>query len=211
MSSQTPRGLTLIEIIVAIAFVGIAAVILVIVIQSARAESRRQLCQRNLESIGKAMFMYADVPANGSFPNAAENKDEPFTSNPSLSWGLLYNKYIADPRVFSCPGNPIAPERLSKLVNNNEPFLIDTVRTTFAYDPGHSTSDALIALAADMKGAGAGSDNHGASAGQNVLIANGSVNFRKSVVNPLAKGQDSNIYSLNPEIPRNEDSFIRQK
>jgi hypothetical protein len=196
--------------IVVLGLVGILAMLIVLMGARSKAEALRKSCESNLTQVGKAMSMYADSPAHGSFPNYAENKEEPFTADPLLSWGLLYNKYVADPRVFSCPSNPMPPITVSTWspAGNRPP---NPVRATYAYDPGHSPSDALTAVAADMKGAGEGSDNHGSGAGQNVLRANGVVGFQETVVNPLAKGQDSNIYSLNPELSRNEDSFIRQK
>lgn len=204
MRAAHGRGLTLIEIIVILGLVGVLAMLIILMSARAKVEARRKSCESNLTQIGKAMSMYADVPANGRFPTSSENKDDPFAADPLGSWELLYNKYVADPRVFSCPGNPVPASNLSTW----RTALV--VKSTFGYDPGHSPSDALTALAADLKGTGANSDNHGINAGQNVLLSNSVVEFRKSPVNPLAKGQDSDIYSLNPEIPRNADSFIRQ-
>jgi len=56
----------------------------------ARESARRTACQSNPNQIGRAIFMYADVPANNSQPP------------PSLNL-LLSPAYIADKRCFWCP------------------------------------------------------------------------------------------------------------
>jgi hypothetical protein len=58
------------------------------------------------------------------------------------------------------------------------------------------------------------SDNHGQNARQNVLLGSGVVEYRDSVINKLGKLdgkklQDNDIYSLNPEIPRAMDGYLR--
>jgi hypothetical protein len=286
----------------------IAATALVPVFSRVHAADIHTRCASNLNQLAKAMFMYADVPANGTFPTRAEGKDPYADDKPLLAWNLLYKGYVLDPRCFFCPAAPPRPKEkpapltaeqqktfsdsvslfkaddfavrekayetikalgsaavpnveaaakqavdaesrarlarlmdefttgeLQKILNAITPadktgrlpkegtFLSPEI-SSYGYDAGHSPNDAVAALAADRKGTGKNSDNHGPDAGQNVLIGAGVVEFRVSPVNPLgadADGKplvDPDIYSLNakgndpkqPGIPREMDGYIRQ-
>jgi Tfp pilus assembly protein PilE len=107
MLSSNHRGLTLIEITVIIAVIGMLVVMILPLFARNAEQSRHVSCASNLNQLGKAMFMYADVPSNGTFPTTSTEKDDPFACEaPLAAWGLLYNKFVADPRVFSCPSRP---------------------------------------------------------------------------------------------------------
>src|SRR5256885_9812348 len=94
------QGFTLIELLVVIAIIAILAGLILPVLARARESARRTSCASNLNQMAKAMFMYSDVPSNGVFP-ALSAGDQ--TGDKNLI--LLYNKYVADPKVFSCPSN----------------------------------------------------------------------------------------------------------
>ncbi|MCY3019241.1 MAG: prepilin-type N-terminal cleavage/methylation domain-containing protein [Planctomycetota bacterium] len=217
---RRPRhsGFTLLELLTVIVLIAILAAILMPTVTSHRESARRSVCAGNLSQIAKAMYMYADVPANNGFFPTTGTKADPFAdNNPMLTWNLLYKGYIQDPRVFSCPSSPVWLGDLQKItptVNERLPaqgeFLTPS-RCSYGYDPGHSANDGVTALAADKKGAGKNSDNHGSNAGQNVLLGAGTIEFRDSTVNKLDSATtDDDIYSLNPKLPRAQDAYIRQ-
>jgi type II secretory pathway pseudopilin PulG len=208
MKRMHNHGLTLIEIIVIIAIIAVlAGLILPVLGVGSRERARRISCASNLNQICKAMFMYADAPANNFFPTTSTNKDNPFACDaPLAAWGLLYNKYVADPRVFSCPSNNTPSKDLQAWV----PGQSVPASCKYAYDPGHGP-ESVTAIAGDKKGLGQNSDNHGINKGQNVLIGAGTVEFTDSIAHKLEKGMiDKDIYSRNLELPRNLDGFLRR-
>src|SRR5687768_9327831 len=93
------RGLTLMELMVIIAIIMVLAGLILPVFSGCRTPARRTACGSNLNQIGKALFMYADVPANGIFPTSNTSKDPFADTTPMHSLNLLYRGYIADPRV----------------------------------------------------------------------------------------------------------------
>lgn len=201
------RGFTLIEFLVVVMLIAIAVALLLPVLVRTNAPAMRVSCASNLSQIAKAMIMYADVPANGRFPCAAKDADN---TSALASLGLLYNRYIADPRVFSCPQNPID----GFVLNGMEPG--KPVQSSFGYDPGHNPDDVIAAIAADAKGPGPNSDNHGSNAGQNVILGSGAVVFMTAAMRklPALDGEERlefSIFKRDPLIDRKDDGFIRQK
>jgi len=204
---QHPRGFTLIEFLVVILLIALTLILLVSVLANTQQPARRVSCASNLHQIAMAMMMYADVPANRFFPSASKDPD---TADPLESLGLLYNKYVKDPRVFSCPQNPLPDEQIYASLPG------ESVASSYGYDPHHQPDDVLAAIAADAKGADENSDNHGPNAGQNVMLGSGAVLFMSAPSRYLPNIGDgerleSSIYELDPEIDRRDDGVIRQK
>src|SRR5208282_6400648 len=137
-------------------------------------------------ALGKACFMYADVPANAMFPTCGKNGDPYADNTPMISLNLLYTAYVADYRCFSCPSKPTI-SLLSNLSSYGTPggTFLSAQSCGYGYDPGHSNKDALAAIMADKKGAGANSDNHGPNAGQNVALGNGAVEWMTTPIRKL--------------------------
>ena len=191
------HGFTLIELLVVIAIIAILAGLILPVLARARESARRTSCASNLNQMAKAMFMYSDVPANGVFPSISVNT----TQDGDKALCLLYNRYVADARVFSCPSKPVAQSDLANIQPGNEA----SFKSAYGYDNAHGPNDAIAAIAADKSTAGQNSINHGGfgntGAGQNVMIGAGTIEFMESVKRNLGKDAggtaqvDTDIYS----------------
>lgn len=224
---RTPRGLTLLEIIVVIVMVALFAALLLPLLPTRKIHARRTQCASNIRQMVIAMYLYSDVPGNGGyFPTDAPTTNDPFAaSSGAACMGMLYRQFVIDRSIFSCPGNPIPPEaKLSTIqpwpTDGKVPrlFTLRPEQTSYAYDPGHgSETSAIVVIVADKQGGNGNSDNHGPAAGQNVGFGT-SVEFRETVKNPLGEGRmDNDIYTLGDTTPgtngikvsRDEESYIR--
>ena len=209
------RGVTLLEIIAVLVLVTIFVALIVPPLFKARDRAKITACASNLKQIGMALVMYADGPGNRLFPTCSKTKDPYADDTPMQALNLLFSTYLPDRKVFSCPLNPVEPDLLNavtelgpqrRVISGTAPM--SHVSCSYAYDPGHSPDDATTIFAADKKGAGRNSDNHGPNAGQNILLGAGTVVLNEDLDKSML--QDNNIYSLNTELPRNVDSYLRQ-
>lgn len=110
---RRPAGLTLIELLVAIAIVAILAALMLPVLSRARENARRVLCANNLRQIGMAFEMYTHEHKE-TYPAA----QDPVSTNPPYwlwmgrGWRRLLEPYVPrgkdNPGVFWCPSDPRA-------------------------------------------------------------------------------------------------------
>jgi prepilin-type N-terminal cleavage/methylation domain-containing protein len=186
------QGFTLIELLVVIAIIAILAGLILPVLARARESARRTSCASNLNQIAKAMFMYSDVPANGTFP-----KTDSANNANCADLGLLFNAYVMDPRVFSCPSKPVGTAVLNGITRSTGGVSnLTATDTSYGYDSRHSPTDAMAAILGDRSTAGKLSNNHGPQAGGNVVIGAGTVEYRDSIKNPVGDGVfDPDIFS----------------
>jgi prepilin-type N-terminal cleavage/methylation domain-containing protein len=84
MRANLPRanGVTLVELMVVIAIIGVLVALVLPAVQAARESARRSQCQSNLRQIGIAMHMY--VGAHGAFPVGCLGNSGDFTVSPPV-------------------------------------------------------------------------------------------------------------------------------
>jgi prepilin-type N-terminal cleavage/methylation domain-containing protein len=180
MIKAEKRGFTLIELLVVIAIIAILAGLILPVLARARESARRISCASNLNQIGKACFMYADVPSNGTFPKVTAIDSTSTATQNITSLGLLYPGYVADFHVFSCPSSPTANLLQSQLkyATNGTPYSNMTLTWSgYQYDSRHGNAEPMCGLAGDKIITPPLSNNHGNQAGGNLLSGGGDVQF----------------------------------
>jgi prepilin-type N-terminal cleavage/methylation domain-containing protein len=109
---NSPRGFTLIEVLVVIGIIGVLIAILVPSLSTARNQSRSALCQTNLRTLGQGWGMYADesqdimVPARwprhtaGGFANEANWYSVSTGLKYRPRWPVLMQKYVGVPALM---------------------------------------------------------------------------------------------------------------
>jgi len=170
-------GFTLVELLVVISIIAILLSILIPSMQKARGTAKRVICGNQLKQVGAAMIMYADaynnlMPADYAYKTNGdkEKEDHPYTlyRNDKEPWNVLNpltgrvvplrlaylfeRKYIADPKVFYCPGTPTRQYRYESY-NDPSPWgtldqkfntregINQWVRSGYTYYPTDPTSD----------------------------------------------------------------------
>ncbi len=104
MARIRPKGLTMIETLVAIAVVVVLLGLLVVGLARTREQARRAACKNNLKQIGLALHVYASDHA-GYFPRGPEG------AYSSYSLGILFyegSEYLTNTGILLCPGRPDA-------------------------------------------------------------------------------------------------------
>jgi prepilin-type N-terminal cleavage/methylation domain-containing protein len=202
------RGFTLIELLVVIAIIAILAGLILPVLARARESARRTSCASNLKQIGTGLNMYADVPANGIYPGEPKAAPVNNAANNRIALTRLFNAYVSDFRIFSCPSAPsIAGLQAMKAWNNTTDATggtdLSTTTCGYGYDSRHTPTHAMAAVASDTPTGGTNAaagtpNNHGAAAGQNVLIGSGSVEFLVGKIRNIGDNQtDPDIFADN--------------
>jgi prepilin-type N-terminal cleavage/methylation domain-containing protein/prepilin-type processing-associated H-X9-DG protein len=109
-SRPTPRprvGFTLVELLVAIAIIGLLVALLLPAVQAAREGARRAQCANNLKQLGTAFHLFHDV--NQRFPAAYESLDgpnfglpDPQTRDrgPGWAWGMRLLPYLEELALY---------------------------------------------------------------------------------------------------------------
>lgn len=104
------RAFTLIELLVVVAAIAILAMLLFGALQRARRLARDSTCKSNLSQLWKATNLYANNHEDSLFHNTATPlllSNLAYKDQSPSGWGFLYPHYVADHRVFFCPGDPV--------------------------------------------------------------------------------------------------------
>jgi prepilin-type N-terminal cleavage/methylation domain-containing protein/prepilin-type processing-associated H-X9-DG protein len=97
---RKPRAaFTLIELIVAIAIVGILVALLIPAVQSSRETARRTACKNQLRQLGLALHMYHEV--HRCFPPGSYVMGSGFPMQTGWGWGAMVLPYIEQNAIYS--------------------------------------------------------------------------------------------------------------
>ncbi|HMF15330.1 MAG TPA: DUF1559 domain-containing protein [Gemmataceae bacterium] len=117
--STSRRGFTIIDLLVAIAIIGILMALLLPAVQAARAAARRMACKNNLKQLGLAAHTYLDThgtfppgavgPIGPSFPTYLQLKHHGLGTYllPYLEQPALAGQYRWDDSWFDPPNQPV--------------------------------------------------------------------------------------------------------
>jgi prepilin-type N-terminal cleavage/methylation domain-containing protein/prepilin-type processing-associated H-X9-DG protein len=99
---RMPTGMTLVELLVVVAIIGLLVALLLPAVQAAREAARRTECQSNLRQLGVAMALHAN--AHGAFPVGCLGYRADFTVTPPaparfIAWCVPLLPFVEQPAV----------------------------------------------------------------------------------------------------------------
>jgi prepilin-type N-terminal cleavage/methylation domain-containing protein len=164
---KSPRsGLTLVEVLVVIAIIGILVSLLLPAVQAAREAARRASCQNNLRQLGLALHTYHDVL--GTLPPrriAQPGHSWIALILPQIEQGNLYQLYRFDLawshgdnqaavktpiKILICPSAPGGFSRLDTFASGQQAAVADYAAMT-AIAPIAYTANGMVAPSADRR------------------------------------------------------------
>jgi prepilin-type N-terminal cleavage/methylation domain-containing protein/prepilin-type processing-associated H-X9-DG protein len=105
-TSQSPRGFTLVELLVVVVIIGTLGILGILGARAALAASRQSACMENMRNIGAAIHLYA-VDHDGMFPETTHSTDL------DGAWVYSLEAYLGDfDHIRVCPADPRKAQRL---------------------------------------------------------------------------------------------------
>jgi prepilin-type processing-associated H-X9-DG protein/prepilin-type N-terminal cleavage/methylation domain-containing protein len=137
------RGLTIVEMLVVIAAVGILAALLLPAVLAAREAARRTSCTANLKQIALATASYADVwgslPAGVHFTFNYSTASQHVAILPFIEQPTLFNAVNFDWVIWSAANTTVMSARLEVYQCPSDPLAssTDVYRGDLFFEPGH--------------------------------------------------------------------------
>jgi anti-sigma-K factor RskA len=185
-----------VDVAVALAVCLAGACLVLPLLNISRANARVVACANNVREIGTAMTEYSEHH-NGFFPRVAETGS--LAAGGIYAPTLLAGGYVTNPRLFICPGSPLADDaslripslaELQKATADKLAQLHRQMGGSYGYALGYRQAGVYrptrnlyresFALVADMPSEDFSSSLNHCSNGQNVLLEDGHVVFLKS-------------------------------
>ena len=106
MRHQTPRGFTLVELLVVIAVIAVLAGLMIPAVQAAREQARVAECASNMRQVGLGMIRFCDLH-RGHWPETTHTVDpDPVTGKFTQSWIYTLAPYLEDvDAIRICPSD----------------------------------------------------------------------------------------------------------
>jgi prepilin-type N-terminal cleavage/methylation domain-containing protein len=177
MRAPRKAGFTLVELLAVVLILMCIAGLLLPLLARPHVQSRRSACGNNCGNMIKCCHLYSDAVTNlNQFPLYSESHN----SSGEKALGKLFDAYVKDHRVFSCPSKSTDTSKLKRYQAPDESTL-QTGFTNYGYDPGHNPTHSTVGVVGDMctlHAKNGNSTNHGSDGpGQNVAIGAGSVEW----------------------------------
>jgi prepilin-type N-terminal cleavage/methylation domain-containing protein len=111
MNMNKKKGFTLIELLVVIAIIALLLAILMPSLKKVKERAKQTICMTNLRGVGLAIQLYVNdyddrtAPKHGNryaWTDPATGRERQPDYNDAY-WGLAYNDYAKNPKIFSCP------------------------------------------------------------------------------------------------------------
>lgn len=101
------QGFTLIEVLVVVAIIALLISVLLPSLSRAREQAKGVACQSGLRQITIALRMY-QIDSKGYMPSNLWSEYDWYVLKKDLWFYKLQRKYMPDPRILICPGDPFA-------------------------------------------------------------------------------------------------------
>jgi hypothetical protein len=195
---NSARGMTLLEVLVAVGAVLLLICVLLPIGARVRGEDLRGDCSRHCSEVIKCCHLYSDASPNlGRFPIFVASKDH--DSEIGDGHTQLFDSYVKKHDYLSCPAKPTDTSVLNRYESPVAPK-VDGY-SNYGYDPGHTPVHAVAGVFGDLGDRNVkngNSKNHGEEGpGQNVAIGAGSVEWWDAA---LRATKDANDAAINDDI-----------
>ena len=140
---QERRGLTLVELLVVCATLGILTALLLPAVQAAREAARRSSCAVKLKQIALATSLYADLwgalPAGVQFTFNYSTASQHVAILPFLEQAPLFNSVNFDWVIWSATNTTSLGAKLEEYLCPSDPMaaMTETYRGDLYFEPGH--------------------------------------------------------------------------
>lgn len=119
-TSRKTRGFTLIEILVVVAIIALLISILLPSLRTAREEAKAVACQSGLKQIMLGLHMY-QTDYSGSLPPSVWSETDWYLAKKDLWFYKLGTKYLPNPKIWVCPGDPFGARFDYTAMKNGRP------------------------------------------------------------------------------------------
>lgn len=225
-------GFTLIELLVVIAIIALLLAILMPSLQKVKEMARETVCRSHLRSVGVAVLIYlqdndyvmADSNRNNGFLWEESDNDNPSWGNffGSTYWGVAYEDYVKDSKVFGCPSfrsvaeliYPVEPDMIHEaafgLNSNVSGKKVTDIRDQSKYIMSHDHVEPKMEQGSqDMfhnDGPGTTNLRHYREGGERSQFYRGIFRHNTSVSEPFRTGGRSNVLWMDGHVEPIEET-----